>query len=119
MGMWKWIFGFAMVDMPLGGGLKCTKRPSRSAYLRELGLIFNKNQKLLKKSIWARWKVDLKMGKFRENPDLGQESSRSGANLCWKVKKSDENEKKKCAEVSEELKQFHQESFKFSLVWHN
>ena len=54
LGMWKWIFEFAMVDMALGGGLKCTKRPYKSTYLRELGLIFTKNQKLLKKSIWAR-----------------------------------------------------------------
>mgnify|MGYP003725050095 CR=1 FL=1 len=44
------IFRFAMVDMVLGGGSKCTKRPSKSAYLEELGLSFTEHQKLLKKS---------------------------------------------------------------------
>ena len=49
LGVGKPIFRFAMVRLPMGGGRKCTKTPSRSAYLRELGLIFNKNQKVLKK----------------------------------------------------------------------
>ena len=47
VGMWKWIFGFAMIGMVLVGGSKCTKRPSKSAYLRELGLNFTELQKLL------------------------------------------------------------------------
>ena len=41
-------FGFAMIDMVLAGGSKCTKIPFKSAYLRELGLSFTKQQKLLK-----------------------------------------------------------------------
>ena len=39
---------FVMVDMVSGDGSKCTKIPSKSAYLRELGLSFTKHQKLLK-----------------------------------------------------------------------
>ena len=44
-------FRFGMVNMALGGWSKCTKRPSRSPYLRDLGLSFQKNQKVWKKSI--------------------------------------------------------------------
>ena len=48
VGVGEVIFRFAMLNIPLRGAYRFTKRPSKSAYLRELGLIFNKNQKLLK-----------------------------------------------------------------------
>ncbi len=95
LGMWKWIFGFAMVDMSLGGGYKYTERPSKSAYLRELGLILKKIWKLLKNFTWARRKVDFKMGKFRQNPDLSQDLSGSEEDLGWDLKKNEQKWKKK------------------------
>ena len=50
VGLGEAIFRFVMVDMPLGEGSKCTKRPRKSAYLRELGLSFQNLKNLLKKS---------------------------------------------------------------------
>ena len=66
--MWKWIFGFAVVTMLLGDGDKCTKTPSKSAYLQELGLSFKKNKKKMKKVHLSSEIESIKIGQISENP---------------------------------------------------
>ena len=101
MGVGEVIFRFAMLNIPLRGAHKFTERPSKTTYLQELGLSYPQKQKLLKKSTWARRYSRSKLVKFRENPDLGQDSSSIPADLVSELTKSEQNEKKVCTSSSE------------------
>ena len=67
---WRYIFGIGLIFMAVGHVSESTERPCKSAYLQELHLSFQNNQKLLVNSTWAWRYTTSNTNDFPKNRDL-------------------------------------------------